>query len=220
MPGAHIFPPADADFNSYVDAVIPYLVTNAARLGVSADNVTLLNGWQGKWDGNWAAYKDPTRHTPVVTKAKNDLRREIEVALRGVYGDIPQSALTTDDRAVLHLKARDTHGTRIGVMDHAPSLAIDATTHLQHTLRLTDPGTPGSKAMPEGQKIVLQFFVGAANLPDAKIVFGNAQNVTRFLVTEGFTEEQVGQTCYYRCCYENTHSERSPWSAVVSSVVG
>ena len=214
-----MFPTTDADFNSYVDTAIPYLITNAPRLGVSTANVTILQGLQGKWDTNWARYIDPTQRTMLITKSKNNLRPQIETAMRTVFGDVPQSALTTDDRAVLHLKARDTHGTRAGIMSHAPTVSIGETVHLQHTLRFADPESPDSKAMPGGQKIVLQYVVGAGNLTDAALVFSNSQNVTRFLASVGFTDAQMGQTCYYRCCYENTHSERGPWSLTLSGVV-
>jgi hypothetical protein len=219
MSHTHIFPSADADFNGYVDTSIPYLVTSATRLSVSTGNVGIIQGLQKQWDNNWVLFTDPTQHTPVVTTTKTNLRGQIEVALRSVFGDIPQSALTDADRATLHLKAHDTHGTRKGVMDHAPKMAIDETVHLQHTLRFTDPETPTSQAMPDGQKIVLQSFTGAAGLANAAITFNNSQNVTSFLATVGFTEAQEGQTCYYRCCYESTHGEQGPWSTIQSMVI-
>jgi hypothetical protein len=50
MPHSHIFPPADADFNGYVDTSISYLVNNGTRLSISTDNVTLVQGLQSKWD--------------------------------------------------------------------------------------------------------------------------------------------------------------------------
>lgn len=219
MPGNHLFPTIDADFNSYTDTTIPYLITNAKRLGISEANVTLIKGLQGSWDANWTMFKDPMQHTSIVTKTKTDLRHQIEVAMRTVFGDIPQSALTATDRTVLNVKERDTHGSRVGVMNHAPTVVIDETIHLQHTLRFADPESPDSNAMPNGQMIVLQSFVGKAGLAADAIAFNNSQNVTRFLATVGFTDAQVGQTCYYRCCYESTHGEQGPWSTTLNGVV-
>jgi hypothetical protein len=220
MPGGHIFPTVDDEFNSYVDNGITYLNTNAARLGVSKTNSTLITQLQTDWDSNWLLMTDDTQRTAVVIAKKTSLRKQIETALRSVYADIPQSALTDDDRKVLHLKARDTHGTRIAPMDHAPVMTMGAMEHLQHTLRFQNSATSDSKAMPDGQKIYLEYFVGAPGLAPATIAFANGKNISKFKAAVVFTEADAGQTCYYRCCYENTHGERSPWSATLSAIVG
>jgi hypothetical protein len=219
MPGGHIFPAADADFSTYTDDAVPYLTTNATRLGVSKDNNTLLTGLQGQWDDNQVKITDDTQRTPAVVATKNKLRQQIEKALRNVYADIPQSALTDDDRAVLHLKARDTHGTRVPPMNHAPVMTMGGMEHLQHTLRFQNSSTSDSKAMPERQKIYLEYFIGSAGLAPATIAFANGKNISKFKAAVVFTEADAGQTCYYRCCYENTHGERSPWSATLSAVI-
>ena len=52
MSGHHIIPNDDGSFKSYIDTAIPYLtaIANSTRLGMSAANVTLLNGLQTSWD--------------------------------------------------------------------------------------------------------------------------------------------------------------------------
>ena len=221
MSSSHTFPPGNNDFNTYANAAISYVTDagNATRLGVSADNVTLLTGLLDSWGKNWQSFTTPSLHTTIITKTKDSLRKQIITALQGVYEDIPKSALTIDDRNVLNLKERDTHGSRVPVMNNAPTLVIEDMQHLQHDLHFSNPATPDSDAVPYGQKIVLEYFTGDAGLQDAKIDFGNDKNVTRARCAVSFTNAQVTQTCYYRCCYENTHGERSAWSITVEAVV-
>src|SRR4029079_787937 len=93
-------------------------------------------------------------------------------------------------------------------LQNAPMMEILKMDHLQHTLRFPDPSTPDSRAMPEFQHIVVEMFIGAANLDPATIVFGNAKTVTRaippFII---FTADDVGKTAYYQCSYESTRSQ-------------
>ncbi len=220
MSDRHIFPRGDKDFNDYVVLAIAYLLANSLALGVSAANQASLPILLASWNKNWGAFLDPTQHTSVITTRKDNQRVQLETALRSVYGDIPQSALDEDSRSVLNLAAHDTTHTRVAPLDVAPGIATETTVHLLHTLRFQNPETPESKAMPEGQKIILESFVGAPDLKDPAVDFGNEMNVTTFLAKVAFTDDQVGQTCYYRSCYESTHGERGPWSLTLAVVIG
>ncbi len=220
MARATIFPSYDTDFNGYVGRVIPYVLTNAVRLNLSAENNTLITGLKTAWDKNWGLFIDITKRTTVVTRTKTSLRGQLEKALRGVYNDIPKTALTISDRNELNLKARAGRGSRTPCMKQAPRITLKSTEHLQHRLRFKNPETPESNAVPRGQRIVLEYFVGAAGLKEGAIVFTKTKNVSRFMVYIPFTDADVAQTCYYHCCYENTHGERTAWSMMISAVVG
>ncbi len=214
-----IFPTGDTDLSGYVDRVIPYVLANSVRLNLSADNNTLITDLKTAWDENWKLFIDITKRTSVVTRTKTSLRGQLEKALRGVYNDIPKTALTIDDRNELNLKARAPRGSRTPCMKKPPTITLQSTQHLQHRLRFKNPETPESNAVPRGQRIVLEYFVGPANLQEKAIVFMKTKNVSRFMVYIRFTDADVAQTCYYHCCYENTHGERSAWSMVINGVV-
>ncbi|MFI5218136.1 MAG: hypothetical protein ACHQNT_01520 [Bacteroidia bacterium] len=219
-----IFPPKLAEFNQYLGIAVPWLNSEKVRLGVSAGNILDLTTLYSDPVTGWTIIYPKTTDDTTATKALRDqrdlLRVNIEKKMRLIFGDIPQSVLTTEDRTKLRLKAPDTVPTRADVMDHSPDIDIEKTIHLQHTLRFRDPANPDSDAMPDKQKVVLEVAVAAAGVPDAQLQWGNSRNITRFLTNVPFTDTDVGRTAYYRCCYENTRGERSVWSATVSAVIG
>src|SRR5689334_23284427 len=111
MADRHIFPTKDGDFNTYFFALILYLfgtkvpnpVTpaagpNATRLGIVAgyldDIWQLFNQWADVFP--LAVGKLTTTHPLVETK--DNLRLLIEAKLREIFGDIPKSKLTVEDR--------------------------------------------------------------------------------------------------------------------------
>jgi len=224
MSGIKIFPPKLADFNEYLLISVPWLNSENVRLGVSAGNLTDLNAFYSGVGTGWTTVYPKTADEATATKPLRDqrdtLRINIEKKMRLIFGDIPDSVLTAEDRTKLRLKAPDTIPTAAGVMDHSPDIDIEKTTHLQHTLRISDPANPDSDAMPDKQKVVLEVAVAAADVPDPQIQWGNSRNVTRFLHNVTFTDADVGKTAYYRCCYENTRGERSVFSATSSAVIG
>jgi hypothetical protein len=136
-----------------------------------------------------------------------------------IYGDIPQSVLTSDDRIALRRPLHSHSHTPANKMSVAPTLTLESMIHLQHILRLQNPLTPDSKEMPAKQHIILEYFIGAADLHDDAIHFGNAKTITTFLYGVAFTDADVNQTIYYRVCYENTKGVRSVWSATMPKVI-
>ena len=219
-----IFPPKLAEFNQYLGIAVPWINSESVRLGVSTGNLTALNnlytGVGLGWTTIYPQTIDESTATKTLREQRDTLRINIEKRMRLIFGDIPQSVLTAEDRTKLRLKAPDTIPTPAGVMDHAPDCDVEKTIHLQHTLRITDPENPDSDAMPDKQKVVLETGLGAAGLPDTGIQWGSSRNITRFLTNVPFTDADVGKTAYYRCCYENTRGERSVWSATASAVIG
>jgi hypothetical protein len=219
MSERHIFPTIDSDFNTYVIGAIPFLDSNAVALSVSGPNIILVDGQLVSWKANWAKHVDPAQNTSIVNRAKDTLRGQIETSLRSIYDDIPESALDDTARATLHLAARDNTRTATAGMGVPPVQTLKTAIHLAHELQYQNPETPDSKAMPHGQQILQERFVGAAGLADTAITFGNAQIITRAKSTVIFDYSQVGQTCYYRSCYINAHHERSPYSVTLSVLV-
>ena len=214
-----VFPKPDAEFNDYIQRVTPYLITNKVRLLVSTGNITSLNLAKTDWDAVYPPSQNPDLRTTVITDKKNNSRKNYELLLRTIYGDIPQSVLTLDDRATFNLNLRDTTPTASREKEYAPVIALDKATHLIHSLRITDPQNPASRAMPAGQHVMLERFVGAAGIEPATLIFSNAQDVSTALTTINYTETEVGKTAYYHACYVSSRSVKGPWSSVFTVVV-
>src|SRR5205085_2229273 len=103
---------------------------------------------------------------------------------------IPKDIFTVADRTVLNHPLRDETMTRASVMDHAPKMTLEELIHGVGTLRITDPDTPASQAMPINQKVLIIVYTsdlrGVTN--EATLKFKDAELATRFLKDIKFTE--------------------------------
>jgi len=220
MANRHVFPREIYLFNEYAVRCVAYLIKFQARLQVSDDNLYALIILMDKWTANWKLYIDIDSQTKTVNQKKDTLRKLLEAAFRGIYADIPASMLVVDDKNTFNIKGPSTKkGSKIIVVDYAPSLSLDTNLHLSHFLRFRDPTRPKSSDMPEGHNIFLERFVGEPNMKDADIPFGNGVKVTHQLYDVSFLIGDVGKNCYYRCYYENTSGERSFESEIIDVVI-
>lgn len=217
------FPRKNKDFNVHLTGAVPYINVNSVRLRVDSDNLIELNDLYDNpttgWEFIYPLALSDGNGTKNARKKRDILRGKIEKLLLDIFGDIPKSVLTTDDRSALRLNLKKKGKTRAPKMKSSPLMSLDRIMHLSHRLRFKNPLTPDSFAMPYKQHIVVECYIGAAGIADKNITWGNAQDVTRFLFSKSFTDVDVTMTIYYRCCYENTRGERSPWSKVVKSAI-
>src|SRR5438309_1892403 len=103
MPDKLIFTRTDAGFDTQINEVVPYLVTNSVRLVISAGNVTILNGILPGWSPIYLAEKNPATSNHTLVLNKDAMMRLIKGQLLSIYDDIPNSVLTNEDKTTLHL---------------------------------------------------------------------------------------------------------------------
>ena len=214
-----IFPRKNTEFNNYVVINTPYLNQHAERLHVSEDYINTLNDFFEEWKDVFSKSTDPLSKTKVVNTERNGVRKNLEVHLRKIYGDIPKSKLTVTDRAALHLTLRRTAYSRVGIMNHSPQVMVEHVSHLAHRLRFRHPTEPLRRRMPYAQRIFLKWMIGRANLTGAEIIFSHAQTSGRHLFTVNFTEADAGKTAYYSVCYINRRGKESVMSVVLSMII-
>jgi len=228
MPTGGPFPTKNSEFNDYSNTVTPYLNANAVRLSVSGANLTILNTFYDNpgvvqndlgWKQLWALNINDDTTTKTISDLVRIRRTDMEDTLRLIYGDIPKSALTVSDRNTLNIPLRDSTPTPVPVLTFAPDVEIDETRNGVQVLRVTNPQTPDTDAMPPNQKAELQTFVGAANIPDNNIAFVGLKTTSKHLNTVNFLPAQKGQTAYYRGRYVNPKGEQGPWSDVTSEII-
>jgi len=121
----HIFPRKDAEFNTYLGIVAPYLTTNATRLNVFAGNVADLAALKAIWDTKYPQSQSENTATKTIIEEKTEAREDAEELLRIIYGDIPQSVLTTADRNTLNLKERKPNTPRPHITT-TPNISLKA----------------------------------------------------------------------------------------------
>lgn len=223
------FPTKNADFNSYVQTIVPYLTANAARLGISASNIAALAALLILWKPAFAAGENPDTATATVNATRDSYRHNLEALLRSIYHDIPESALTTQDRETLHLPAHNNPPTAHGVPTVAPVVSVDKIQHLQHILRFQNPDTPASHAKPDGvASIEVYGYVMGNNQPmpmpnpnpmPTEDNFHHIASTGKFLYTVNFGMQDVGKTICYIARYKSTRGDFGPISVMIQSVV-
>jgi len=121
-----------AEFNTFVNRVIPYMAdpANQSRLGVSNDNKDLMEdqlgdaATVGSWIYLWALTSSETTATKPLRKDRDDLIKVMSTTIRTVYDDIIESELTNNDRTTLVIPARDTTPSDRPAMTDRPNLKL------------------------------------------------------------------------------------------------
>ncbi len=99
MAGSATFFTTQAENVSYAKDIVPYLIDNKVRLSITNENTGLMNAKLTEVDAIWAQHEDPLQKGNEIINEKTVKRiDEMLDILEDVYDDIPQSALTEDDK--------------------------------------------------------------------------------------------------------------------------
>ena len=107
-------------FNAYIGPVLPYMVTNATRLGISSGNIGTLTHLVTDpligWNALHALHADKaTKNTP----GNLDLVKcEVAIThlLQAIFNDMPRSAMTSTDYVTFHISIPNhTKGSRASI---------------------------------------------------------------------------------------------------------
>lgn len=213
-------PTKDDDKNSYYIVVVPYIndTANQLRFKTPTGILGTMNTKFGLWGSNWLKYKDDTLRTKTITDLKDTLEANIDSALDEIYGDIPDSVLTADDKAKFLIFDRKAASEAV-ISPIAPGFELNTAGHLWAKFLFHNTATPSSKEAPTGNFIFFETYVGLAGIAHADIVFANGNVTTSSNHTFHFTEDQVGKTCYVHCFYQIKKGQRSPASVILSFVI-
>ena len=172
-----------------------------------------------QWTTLYPLAKNPDTGTTALKRTKTANGKQLKTLLETIYADIPKSVLTQDDRTTLNLKLRDTTPTKIQPVSYPPTASFAQVSKGIQILRFANPTDPQSKKMPKGNKIEIQIFIGAKGLSGNQLKFTTYHIQGKFLQKVTFTDDDEGQTAYYRCCYVTNRGDRGPFSAVSKSVI-
>ena len=222
MPNSKPFPGKEADLNNYFILVVAYLLVpaTALRLLVSAANQTLLGNQLAAWKAAYTLTTNDNTRTKTAIDNKDVAKADLMATLRAVYGDIPNSALTTADRNTLNLPEPSGSRTPAPVPTTKPIAQVDTSQRLQHTVSFTN--ADGGVAKPTGvHGCQIWMKVGGATAPTdpSELNFVATDTATPYIVI--FAGADAGKPVYYWLRWENTRGETGPWSdAVMATVTG
>ncbi len=215
-----LIPSTDDGKHGFYIVIVPYinLAANQLRFNTPAGILSAMNTNYGLWNPNWLKYKDVSQCTKPVIELKDSLEIKLDGNIDDVYGDIPDSVLTANDKAVFLIYARKAASSAV-VSPIAPGFAMDTAGHLWAKFLFHNTATPTSKGAPTGNIVYYETYIGAAGIANADVVFSNGNVTSSSIHTFHFDESQVGKTCYVRCFYQTKKDERSPASVILSFVI-
>jgi len=210
----------DAQNNSFFGSSVEYISipANKTRLQITDASEAQIGGDWILWDDNWVLHSNVNTNTSTINTEKDRLMGVMKVDCRTVFGGIPDALLTTADRAALRLFQRK-QPSPIVVADYRPTMVEDYMTHLMIRLRFINSKTPSSRAMPKGNKLFMETYIGLAGIADADLVFGNGVVIGDAFYTFLYDDDEAGQTCYFRSYYQNAKGDRSPASLILRIVI-
>ncbi len=222
------FPDKNSEINGYFNSVIPYLTANAARLLIDStylsdldtlyDNSTGVEEEDG-WSQLWVVYDDAAKVNTTIRNLIKARKKQIKELLQKIYGDLPKSKLTQQDRLTLHIPERDTEPTPVPVATHAPVISFEEVNNGIQIVRFQNPDTPDSNAMPPNQHVELEQYVGDSGIADNDVPFHHFEDTGKHLLTVEFDPTDKEKTAYYRARYETDTGKTGPWSDVQSEIV-
>lgn len=217
------------EFNDYINDTDERLqAVNLPGLNKYGIDYGLTVGENAEWrtkrlfwrDTLYPKYINPATSTSVVKQDVKDFMTGFRTFANPLLDKIAVSSIAGNtEEAIFNIDLELDTPTRTGVMSQEPGFKFEPSTHGVHNMRFMNPVDPTSQAMPKGQKVLLERFVGEPNLPVANINFGNAEITARFLHRVDYAEGDTGKTAYYRVTYVNTRGEKGPQSAVFSKVI-
>jgi hypothetical protein len=165
-------------------------------------------------------YTNPATSTTVVKHDVQDFMSSFRAFSEPLLNKIAVSSIAGNtEEEIFNIDLELDTPTRTAVMRQEPGFQFEPSTHGVHNFRFLNPIDPSTQAMPKGQKVMIERFVGEAGLDMRAINFGNAQVTARFLHQVDYPETDTGKTAYYRVAYVNTRGEKGPESAVFSKVI-
>lgn len=211
-----LFPSREGDLSLYFNSSIQYLRVNAARLNVSTENVDVLVAELDEWNIIYPKSQDDETSTKLVVAEKNEVKERLKASMKRVFGDIPQSALTTNDRTILNLEEPTTTRTPAPVPTTHPIGQVHTDNLLQHTITFTDED--GKRGRPEkvrGCQIYCKEGTPPVDEKELRMLTSDAASP----YVHKFDFSDVGKTFYYKLRWENARGEAGPWSATISGIV-
>jgi len=213
-------PPADADFNNWVNPFSAYVGLHHATLGVDTSAITLMGMALAAWTPAYAAIQNPDTTTPPAIRSKNEARAALETILRPLIRQIQAYPAVTDDmRTSMGLHIRDTTHTPAPVPATAPLAKVDTSRRLSHIIDFRDAAAPQRRARPAGVHgcEIWSKVGGPAPASISDLAYVATDTATPYLVE--YDIAQGGQTVFYWLRWVNRRGDHGPWSEVVAATI-
>ncbi|MDR1680569.1 MAG: hypothetical protein LBS12_02135 [Prevotellaceae bacterium] len=212
-------PGSDMAFNAWQGNLVTKVKAAATRLGIPADVITALEVKQTRWETAFDTSENPSTHTPVAVKEKDEAREDYESSLRVFlksYVTYNPKTKTTD-REDMMLPIHKTTHTAAPVADKAP--LIMAKGDGPRRVRFDFFTDEEKKAKPEGQLGAEFVWVIAAAKPEEIEDLTHSELDTSTPLVLTFRETERGKTLWFAARWLNTSGKKGPWGDMGSVII-
>uniref|UniRef100_B8HK67 Uncharacterized protein n=1 Tax=Cyanothece sp. (strain PCC 7425 / ATCC 29141) TaxID=395961 RepID=B8HK67_CYAP4 len=209
-------PRSDSDFTTWQTNFLNYASTNAATLSLTPAELQPLLTAQTYWQESYSEHIEAQASADAALQRKNESREAYETIIRALVKRLQGSPeLTNDQRAAMGLSIPSAKRTAVPVPTTAPSLNVDTSQRLRHTIVFTD-GTRTAK--PDGVRgCEIWVKLGTAPTDPEELTFLGLDTRSPYMVSCDGNE--AGQMAHYMARWSNTRGETAPWSETVSATI-
>ena len=212
-----IFPRQEGDMNLYFQAVVAYLLLNAARLLLTPDNETAITNKLANWMRTYPLTKSKSTATVTATENKDEARDEIKTTLRDIYLDFPASILTKEDRLTMNITERSLKYARVQKPSTTPKGRADGGQRLVHHIHFLDSAS-GKKGKPDGVTGCEVWIKLETEPVDAsELTYIGTSSGSPF--THEFIGTDAGKNAFYWLRWVNNRKEVGGWGNQFSATV-
>ena len=201
-------------WNYFINAFIPLITTvaGAIRYGLTAVEVSALNGYLTDWNLKFAAYVNPLTNGPVTIDAINMAYKTgypLVSSTRISIKDNTTIVLTSEEKRIMQIKDSSGHGGFLPVPNKAPVLACIAKEPLMLHFVALNPALPFKRAKPNGvDAIGIKTAIVREGEPAPPLsAYERQDDETETTFEMLFTADQVGKILFIIGFYLNPRGE-------------
>ena len=212
-------PDKDSDFNVAANTIINGAYQNRDEWNLYG---VWLDGVKAKhttWKERYQQYLPSITRTPLITFEKNEARKALEKDLRMLVRNLQSNPkVTADNLRSLGIALPNANRTPAPVPTNYPDFTTDSSMIRRLTVHFRDHDSTNN-AKPKGVHGAEIRWAIRDTAPAGVKELGNSAFDTRTPFTLEFDDTERGKTVYFCLRWENTRSEKGPWSEIVSAIV-
>ena len=225
----NIVPYKFVDFNVYITLVLPYIITNAARLLINQANIvvlqTLIEQPDNGWNDLYALHSTGTTQTKPVNNKIKACQFSITKMLQIIYNDILRSIMTTEDYMVLNITIPKGIRTKRGLITSMPTAFLNSIGGgiIKFKVRWdTDTGRASMAPLADAIRVMGMILKPGDALPtdpqQCTITFTSKRAVFNHI----FSLKEAGNrfVCFLQYVNQSDESKNGPVSVLHTCIIG
>jgi len=200
--------------------------TNAARLGILAPQLLVLNNMLAAWTIKFNLYMDPGTHGEITTNDINNLytidfryTEDTKKQIKNTVGLVLSGA----DRKYTGIKEEAVRRNNIPAPKQKIGVVLSGSSHLSNTFNAFDLDNPTKRGKPDdvakiGVKMLTRPVPDPSLPPPPKPTLDDLNTMPSsgaMKIVQSFTDLQVGMEGFFAVCFMNEKGEEGVWSEII-----